>query len=392
MRKQTPAAACLDAPRRLLAALGAGLAAAAVAALAPAALGIAGLTFSGQAEAVECGYFNGHTCDGTAYQYGGGFDPYAGEYGGFGGGDCTATRTPVIFIHGNGDNSTSWDAPPTQVSGYYKAPRSVYEEFKYRGYNDCELFGVTWLSSYEQDDPLDNYHKPSKYDILHYFIQAVKAYTGYSKVDIVAHSMGVTLAGAGLQYWDDFGSVRRFVNIAGGLHGLDSCYSVGYANPYVTTCGSENIYDGWVFGFYPDTGSGINSWTSTWSSWGLTWLPYYYTNTRFYTILAGFNDQVMCTASSDYDNCPWSPYFDDNTYGNVKAQLWVGTGSEARHVDWDWENDGWPYVAFGGDEDGVGHLHARDNTGSLVYRMLSSSCTGSGCADIYEYYGPVWAY
>ncbi|MBU1239347.1 hypothetical protein KJ865_06525 [Myxococcota bacterium] len=32
-------------------------------------------------------------------------------HGGFGGGDCTVTHVPVIFIHGNGDEAKNWDYP-----------------------------------------------------------------------------------------------------------------------------------------------------------------------------------------------------------------------------------------------------------------------------------------
>ena len=33
--------------------------------------------------------------------------------------------------------------PPGAVGGYATPPRSVYQELKAAGHNDCELFGVT---------------------------------------------------------------------------------------------------------------------------------------------------------------------------------------------------------------------------------------------------------
>ncbi len=42
----------------------------------------------------------------------------------------------------------------------------------------------------------------------------------------------------------------------------------------------------------------------------------------------------------------------------------------------------------GGDTDGVGHFKAKNNTGTIIYKMLSTTCTGTGCANSY-YYGPV---
>ncbi len=103
---------------------------------------------------------------------------------------------------------------------------SVYQEFKARGYNDCELFGITYLSPGEQRSPAGNYHNPRKYDMLIAFIEAVKIYTGKDRVDIVAHSLGVSMALAALTYEDNlhrkgkgWAGVRRVVNIAGGVRG-----------------------------------------------------------------------------------------------------------------------------------------------------------------------------
>jgi len=187
--------------------------------------------------------------EGSAVQYAGGFEPTVG-FGGFGGGNCTAIKTPVIFIHGNADNAMSWDAPPTgqitPVSG-----RSVYDELKNQGYNDCELFGVTYLSGAEQSAPQSNYHQFSKYELITDFIVAVKEYTGHSQVNIVAHSLGVTAGMAGLKYSNMWDSVNRFINIAGALRELSSCLYVGYANPLVTTCNSQNGFYSYTFGLYP---------------------------------------------------------------------------------------------------------------------------------------------
>ncbi|MFO7570033.1 MAG: hypothetical protein R6W75_09565, partial [Smithellaceae bacterium] len=202
--------------------------------------------FAKSAQALSCEKFEYPKCDGPDLQYAGGFNPQTG-FGGFGGGACRADRTPVIFIHGNGDRATNWDSQVTGSVGDYQVPkRSVYQEFKARGYNDCELFGVTYLSSGEQASPQTNYHEPQKYDILIRFIESVKSYTGKKQVDIVAHSLGASMALAALTYQDHqsgsggWGSVRRFVNIAGGIRGLPPCLDAGFVNPFVSTCGSQN--------------------------------------------------------------------------------------------------------------------------------------------------------
>lgn len=358
-----------------------------LASLAPVVIAAGGLGFSGNAQALACGTYDSQNklCNGTAYQYGGGFNPQVGESGGFGGAySCVVSRTPVIFVHGNADNATSWDGPTSQVSGYAKPPRSVYQELKAAGYKDCELFGVTYLTASERGAPQLNYHHSSKYAILQRFINQVKSYTGRSQVDLVTHSMGVSMSMAALTYYGTWGSVRRFVNIAGGLQGLDSCRSVGYSNPYVTTCGSQNWYWPEVFGFYPNDG-GINPWTGTTASKALRNSAASNPAVSFYTIHAGDRDQVMCTVASYRPNCGKSPLFP--AAANVKGQYMVGTGSTAWAVDWSWQ-DGMPYNAHGGDLDGVGHLRARANAGAIIVKMLTTTCT-TGCDSGYKnIYGP----
>ena len=67
--------------------------------------------------------------------------------------------------------------------------RSVHEKSE-----DCELFGVTYLSDVERSNSQVNHHEPWTYNQLKTFIDAVKAYTGKSQVDIVAHSLGSSMA------------------------------------------------------------------------------------------------------------------------------------------------------------------------------------------------------
>src|SRR3954467_4348611 len=70
------------------------------------------------AQALECGAFTFPKCSGEDVQYDGTFDPKVG-HGGFGGGACRATKTPVVFIHGNGDRAINWASPVVgAVEGY----------------------------------------------------------------------------------------------------------------------------------------------------------------------------------------------------------------------------------------------------------------------------------
>ena len=354
-------------------------------ALALPALGAAALLLPGQALALTCGTNNGFTCTGTATQYAGGFNPGVGS-GGFGGASaCTPTRTPVVYIHGNGDSAISLDMPPSAVTGYTTPANSVYDELKARGYKDCELFGITYLDASERGAPQNNYHKPAKYQILKTFIDAVKTHTGRSQVDIVAHSMGSSMALAMVKYYNYSGSVRRFVNIAGGLRGLNTCYSTGYMSALAPTCNAEAYvypYDYYTFGYYPSTGVmfyGYNRWTGSGTT-SLRAMPSQYPSIGFYTITGGLYDQVHCYTTSYTTGCSSGALF--NTTTNVKAQVDIGVGSSTYTFDWDWA-DGSPYNAGGGDlSNGIGHFRSKTNAGRIVYNMLATTCT-TGCANGY---------
>lgn len=344
--------------------------------------------------ALSCGNFKYPKCDGPDLQYAGGFNPQVG-FGGFGGGACRAVRTPVILIHGNGDRATNWDSPAATVAGGENAlTRSVYQEFKARGYNDCELFGITYLSAEEQSSPQTNYHKPEKYDILIRFIDAVKTYTGKEQVDIVAHSLGVSMTLAALTYEDNLHSgvngwrgIRRFVNIAGGLAGLPSCLAAGFSNPFITTCGSQNVFNKYVFGFYPDSGApaGFNHWTGTQGKLSLRRAPLYHPDVYFYTIHAGLHDQIHCSTARRRKDCDRGALFDQSA--NVRAQLNIGAGAKAKKTNFDFAN--WrPTALSGGDADGIGHFKTRINAGRIIFEMLHSDCKGMACKGAYTG-GPV---
>lgn len=310
------------------------------------------------------------TYNGGSNQFGGAFSPSDAPYGGFGGGWCNATHTPVVFIHGNGDEARNWDYPTST------GVASVYDTFKAAGYNDCELFGLSWLSSSERGAPQYNYHDGGHADRIAQFIRDVKSYTGKSKVDVVAHSMGVTMAIHGIDRANLWGSVRRFIGISGGLRGLTVCYWVGYANAYYPTCGSQNVFYSSIFGFYPNSYPGYNP---RMGNGGFRDRPSG-KSTRFYTIRADIHDQVLCGTASSVPGCGDSARFD--SYSNVYAQLDVGHGTPATGLDFDLSD--WTYYNLaGGDADGVGHFRSKNNTGKIQLNMLTTSCSGTGCCSGY---------
>ena len=176
-------------------------------------------------------------------------DVPGGSYGGRVFAGQAVVNQPVIFIHGNSDSALGTGS--SLATGW----RSSIEYFKSQGYTSAELYATTWGPA-NSAFASQQYHSKDHLTRLRAFIQAVKAYTGAAKVDIVTHSMGVTLARkavkggsgndslAGGAY--NLGSsltasVDTFVGIAGANRGLTTCYLSGPTTP---TCGSTN-------GFYP---------------------------------------------------------------------------------------------------------------------------------------------
>ncbi|TQF11840.1 lipase [Myxococcus llanfairpwllgwyngyllgogerychwyrndrobwllllantysiliogogogochensis] len=180
-------------------------------------------------------------------------DLVGGSFGGKASGTDTVVNTPVIFIHGNSDKAVG-----TGTAGQSGWNASI-EYFLANGYKPSELYATTWGPA-EIMQTAVQYHSKTNVMKVRKFIEAVKAYTGATKVDIITHSMGVTLArkailggsandsanggaynvGAALT-----GSVDTFVGIAGANLGLTSCYQTGPSTP---TCGSTNgLYPGYLY-------------------------------------------------------------------------------------------------------------------------------------------------
>ncbi len=178
-----------------------------------------------------------------------------GSYGGKVNSSDTVVNQPVIFIHGNSDSALGQSS---LMTGW----NSSINYFLSQGYKTSEIYATTWGDA----NPLlsgNQYHSKPNLQKIRAFIQAVKAYTGAAKVDIVTHSMGVTLTrkailgGSGSDALNGgsynlgsplTSSVDTFVGIAGANRGLVSCYQTGGTTP---TCAATNgLYPGYLyFGF-----------------------------------------------------------------------------------------------------------------------------------------------
>jgi triacylglycerol lipase len=131
--------------------------------------------------------------------------------------------------------------------------QSLAQYLTAQGYNSAELYTTTWGTGNLIDGPLC-YHSKEVILRLRKFVEAVLVYTGASHVNVIGHSMGVTLArkvlkgGSAKDHKDgvyNIGDslapyVKSFVGLAGGNLGLANCV----ASSVIPTCGD-------VDGFYP---------------------------------------------------------------------------------------------------------------------------------------------
>ena len=134
------------------------------------------------------------------------------------------TRTPVIFVHGNNDTPY-----PTACNPYGRV-QAFAQFLADSGYSTSEL----WAIGYEGDQcDLTPTTQPRRSSIAHTdqanvpdlrrFVRAVLAFTGATEVDIVAHSLGVTIVREWMREDGAGRIVRRFVAIDGPNQGIINC-------------------------------------------------------------------------------------------------------------------------------------------------------------------------
>lgn len=132
-------------------------------------------------------------------------------------------RTPVIFLHGNNDTPY-----PTACSAYGNA-KAFAQHLADNGWATSELWALGYqgdqcnLAGDQTNRSRIAHSNQANVPDLRRFVAAVLAYTGARKVDIVAHSLGVTLAREWMRQDDAYGQVRRFVAVDGPNHGIINC-------------------------------------------------------------------------------------------------------------------------------------------------------------------------
>jgi len=158
--------------------------------------------------------------------------------GGFGGvrRGATLTHTPVVFVHGNQADAQNWLSTMLQFqndAGY------TMQEMYALSYNGLGNAGSGTPVTDPPTTPDQDYFNQNSAALtngghgaadddevpdLCRFIEAVQWYTGSYQVDLVTHSLGVTIARELMRLYPSLAKdVVAFVGIAGGNHGTTVC-------------------------------------------------------------------------------------------------------------------------------------------------------------------------
>ena len=133
------------------------------------------------------------------------------------------TRVPVVFLHGNNDSPFPTDC---NSFGYI---HNFAQYLADGGYRLSELWGLGYQG--DQCDLLTNPANKSaeahstlaNVPDVRRFIHAVLDYTGADQVDVVGHSLGVTVTREWMRQDDAYGLVRTLVGVDGPNHGIINC-------------------------------------------------------------------------------------------------------------------------------------------------------------------------
>lgn len=173
-----------------------------------------------------------------------------GDTGSFGGkafSEEKLTKTPIVFLHGNSDSALKFGDHPFQTGW-----NEVLKYFLSKDYTLAELYGITY-GDRNISNSFRNFFNCKDLQTARRFIEFVLHYTKAHQVNIVAHSMGVSVARRAIKGGkfetktetchighDLSHRIHTFVALAGANYGMCPCQH-GMA---FEACGAE-------IGFWP---------------------------------------------------------------------------------------------------------------------------------------------
>lgn len=138
-------------------------------------------------------------------------------------------RDSVVLIHGNAGKPADFD--------------NTVAELQRRGYSAGQIFSPAWGS--RTCAACNDHYGSEETPVLNAMIDAI-ASSCTGRIDVIGHSMGVTLAGRVIKRNGLRNYVQGFVGIAGAVRGLWTCGSYPF-NVWNSTCGSWGLSIGSPF-------------------------------------------------------------------------------------------------------------------------------------------------
>jgi triacylglycerol lipase len=129
----------------------------------------------------------------------------------------------IVLVHGNTASPSAWN--------------DTVNTLKSRGYVDSQLYRPNWGS---KTCAACNDHGSANTNLVKSSMQAAYAASCTGKIDVIGHSMGVTLAMKAINELSYASRVNSFVGVAGAQHGLNSC-GVYPFNVFSSTCGANGL-------------------------------------------------------------------------------------------------------------------------------------------------------
>ncbi|MFL0809555.1 MAG: alpha/beta fold hydrolase [Agarilytica sp.] len=141
----------------------------------------------------------------------------------------------VVLVHGNAGSSSDWN--------------NTYNKLRDEGYSSSQIYRPNWGS---RSCPSCNNHSGSEETPVKNAINSAISNSCTGKIDVIGHSMGVTLAAQQIIKLGKTSKVDAFVGIAGAYRGLYSCGIYPW-NVWNSTCGSNGLsvsspFLDWLYG------------------------------------------------------------------------------------------------------------------------------------------------
>jgi pimeloyl-ACP methyl ester carboxylesterase len=129
----------------------------------------------------------------------------------------------VVMVHGNTGYPSDWN--------------NTVSALQSRGYASSQIYRPNWGS---KTCAACNDHGSANTNPVKSSMQSALSHSCTGKIDVVGHSMGVTLAMKAINELGYASKVNTFIGIAGAQHGLNSC-GVYPFNVIAPTCGSNGL-------------------------------------------------------------------------------------------------------------------------------------------------------